>query len=78
MWWFKSKHPTQVEQQQQEIAETAAVEVVAHKKATKEQIDKVKGINDNLNQVLEENGFTIKIFLAAGGDHSIKKKVENG
>lgn len=45
------------------------VEIIAHKKATKKTIDKTKEINQNLNKMLIENGFTLKIYLASRAKH---------
>lgn len=45
------------------------IEITTHKKATKEQVEAVRVAQDNLNKVLEENGFTIKILVAMGGKH---------
>lgn len=49
------------------------VEVVVHQNATKEVVAAAKEANDHLRTLLDENGFTIKIFLAAGG--KTKKRV---
>lgn len=43
------------------------VEVVVHKNATHEAIAKAQDANQKLNELLVENGFTLKIYLAAGG-----------
>lgn len=43
------------------------VEIIAHKKATKAQVAKVKQANKTLNQLFEDNHFTLTIYLAAGG-----------
>lgn len=40
------------------------VEVVAHKNATKRQVKNVKKANDILNNLFEDNHFTIKLYLA--------------
>lgn len=56
----------------QAIETASKIQVVAHKNATKNQIEEVKRANDQLNGVLARNGFTIKIYLAAGGSHSAK------
>lgn len=46
---------------------TSRVEVELHKNATEEAAQKAKDTNQHLNDLLVENGFTLKIFLAAGG-----------
>lgn len=51
-----------------EIEVDSKVEVVAHKAATKAQVQAVRDANATLNKVLAKNGFTIKIYLAAGGN----------
>jgi hypothetical protein len=65
MLFRKKKSDTPVSPIPQEVR--TKVEVVAHQEATKQQIDEVKQINQMLNKQFVENGFTIKIFIAAGG-----------
>lgn len=43
------------------------VEVELHKNASQEAAQKAKDTNKHLNDLLVENGFTLKIYLAAGG-----------
>lgn len=43
------------------------VEVEIDKNATREAAEKAKTANQHLNDLLVENGFTLKIYLAAGG-----------
>lgn len=43
------------------------VEVVVHKNAAKDAVVKAKEANKHLNELLVQNGFTLKIYLAAGG-----------
>lgn len=64
MSWFRTK---QQETATQEFESNSRIEIIAHKKATKSQINEVKKANETLNNVLDSNGFTLKIFLAAGG-----------
>lgn len=52
------------------------VEVVVHQNATKEVVEEAKTANKMLNTLLLDNGFTLKIYLAAGG--RTKKKVAHG
>lgn len=49
------------------------VEVVVHQNAAKEVVAEAKNVNDQLNKLLIDNGFTLKIYLAAGG--KTKKRV---
>ena len=62
MSFFNRKKPVKVEAQHD-----SRVEVVVHKEATKEVVAQAKKANETLAKLLEQNGFTIKIFLAAGG-----------
>lgn len=53
------------------------VEVELHKSATVEAAEKAKQANQHLNDLLIDNGFTLKIYLAAGGQLSHKKQGGN-
>lgn len=46
---------------------SSRVEVELHKTASKEAAEKAKTANKHLNELLVENGFTLKIYLATGG-----------
>lgn len=52
------------------------VEIELHKGATAEAAEKAKEVNKHVRDLLEGNGFTIKIALAAGygAPHNRKKK----
>lgn len=56
-----------------EQAHDHRVEVVVHQNANKEVVKEAKTVNEQLNRLLLDNGFTLKIYLAAGG--KTKKKV---
>lgn len=43
------------------------VEIVAHKNATKRQIKRVNDANKRLNELFEDNHFTVKLVLASKG-----------
>ncbi len=43
------------------------VEIVAHQKATSEQIENVKEANDALNKLFMKNNFSLTIYLATSG-----------
>lgn len=43
------------------------VEIIANEEAKKEVIERAKKASSELNELLVQNGFTIKIYLAAGG-----------
>jgi len=66
MSWFKKNRPLQVKATRAHEHDDR-VEVVVQKNATEEAITKAKEANQKLNELLVENGFTIKIYLAAGG-----------
>lgn len=53
------------------------VEVELHKDASREAAEKAKDANQHLNDLLIENGFTLKIYLAAGGKPPKKKQSGN-
>ena len=50
------------------------VEIIANEEAKKEVIEKAKQASSQLNELLVQNGFTIKIYLAAGGKHPNAEK----
>ncbi len=56
---------------------SSRVEVELHKNASEGAAEKAKQTNQHLNDLLVENGFTLKIYLAAGGQLHQKKKVAN-
>lgn len=58
---------------QKEETVKSKIEVTAHKRATRATVAKVKQATDTLNQVLDENGFTLKIYLAAGGSAAVTR-----
>lgn len=56
---------------------TSRVEVELHKGASIEAAKKAYEVNEHVKDLLVENGFTLKIYLAAGGQLHQKKKVAN-
>lgn len=52
---------------------TSRVEVEVDKNANKEVKEKASEINTHVNDLLVQNGFTLKIYLAAGGQLHHKK-----
>ena len=50
------------------------VEIIAHKKATQKTVDDIQEVNKKLNQIFNDNHFTLKIYLAAGGSNPKKPK----
>lgn len=63
---FKKKHTPRVEVSTVQDNENR-VEVVVNKDATNQALAKAEEANQKLNDLLIENGFTLKIYLAAGG-----------
>jgi len=63
MTWFGKKKQSC----QSYIAETKSIEIVTNKNATKDVVAQAKEASRQLNELLDRNGFTIQIFLAAGG-----------
>lgn len=64
MSWFKRK---QIENIYLEPPISSRVEVELNKTASREAAEKAKTANKHLNDLLVENGFTLKIYLATGG-----------
>ena len=63
MSWFKKKRREDLIVQP---LASSRVEVEVHKNANREATEKAKKANEHLNDLLVENGFTLKIYLAAG------------
>lgn len=61
MWFTKKK------QARTERSKDVQVEILVEQEATKDVIQKAKKSSQLLNDILEENHITIKIFRAAGG-----------
>lgn len=70
MSWFKRKVK---EDYQIHPPVSSRVEVELAKGASKDAVEQAKNANDKLNTLLVENGFTLKIYLAAGGQLHKKK-----
>jgi 3-methyladenine DNA glycosylase Mpg len=51
---------------------TSRVEVELHKGASEKAAQKARDVNEHLKDLYVENGFTLKIYIAAGG-HQPKK-----
>ena len=64
MWFDKRK---QQDEKQLEVEKKSSIEIVAHKKASKDVVRQAEEINKKLKNLLVENHFTLKIFLATGG-----------
>lgn len=66
MLWFKRK-PLQAAQD--DAVQRSSIEIIAHKDAKHEVVEDAKAANEQLKKLLVGNGFTLKIYLAAGGKH---------
>lgn len=55
-------------------AVSSRVEIELHKGASEEAAQKAQDTNKHLTDLLVENGFTLKIYLAAGG-HQPNQKI---
>lgn len=62
-WFNRNKTP----KGNTELSHDRRVEVVVHQNAAKEVVEEAIAVNEKLKNLLDENGFTIKIYLAAGG-----------
>lgn len=71
MSWFKKKRTEDLAIQP---PISSRVEVEIDKNASREAAEKAKKANEHLNTLLVENGFTLKIYLAAGGQPKKGKK----
>lgn len=49
------------------------VEIIANENSKKEVIEEAKNASNKLNELLVQNGFTIKIYLAAHSPQAKKK-----
>lgn len=57
--------------------EQQIIEIAADKQAQQEVVQQAKEASERLNTLLVENGFTLKIYLAAGGKKP-KNEVKHG
>lgn len=67
MWFLKRKKIAPVQPIAVEPPLSSRVEIELHKNASEQAAKKADEANKHLNDLLVENGFTLKIFLAAGG-----------
>lgn len=72
MSWFSKhkKYPSVGHQPSNEVialtpTQNSRVEVEIHKDASKEAVEQAKSANEHLKELLVNNGFTLKIYLAA-------------
>lgn len=77
MWFLKKKSPEALtEDTDISITPnpvTSRVEIEVDKNANKQVKEKATEINTHVNDLLVQNGFTLKIYLAAGGQLHHKK-----
>lgn len=73
--WFNRKPKEDI---QIHLPPTSRLEVEMHKGASIEAANKALEDTGHLNHLLIENGFTLKIFLAAGGHLPVKPKSGSG
>jgi hypothetical protein len=71
MLWFKKSKTSPASEHMKEVAQHSAIEIIAHKNAKAEVVEDAKKANEQLKTLLDANGFTLKIYLAAGG-HQLK------
>lgn len=71
MSWFKKKRK---EDMMIQPSISSRVEVEINKNASREAAEKAKKANEHLNTLLVDNGFTLKIYLAAGGQSKKGRK----
>lgn len=45
--------------------DSSKIEVIAHKRATKRETKKLKSATTSFNKLFDDNGFTIKLYLAS-------------
>lgn len=69
MKWFKK---TPVDTAPLALPRQTIVEIEATKDAQKEAFEDARRVGKDLNRLLVENGFTLKIYLAAGGKNPTK------
>jgi hypothetical protein len=67
--WFQRK---KTEQMTVSPPQSSRVEVELHKGANREATEKANAVNQHLKDLLIENGITLKLYIAAGGD--LRKK----
>lgn len=71
---FRKKQPADI---QLTPSTKDRLEIEVHKSASQEAKQKADEINNHVRDLLGENGFTVKIFLAAGGHLPAKSKSGN-
>lgn len=67
VFWFR-KRKSDIELQHK-LESVVSVELEHHKKVTDDKIRETKEVTEKFNKIIKENGFTLKIHVAAGGKH---------
>lgn len=67
-----NRKTTPMQKKTQEIEKKAIIEIETHKDAKQEAVLKAKKASEELNTLLVENGFTLKIYVATGGKYKGK------
>lgn len=63
MFWSKKR------KEMSEVAKQVTSDVMAHKKAETEEVQKTKEAAKDLNRMLENNGITLVLYAGMGGKH---------
>lgn len=66
MGWFKRRQRNADPITETEKAQ-ASIQIVTDVNARKQAVEEANKVNEQLNRLIVENGFTVKIFLATGG-----------
>ena len=67
MWFKKSKQKKAAIAETKRLEQVVSVEIEHHQNATDKTIKETQEVTDKFNKVIRENGFTLKIHVAAGG-----------
>ena len=67
MWFKKSKEKKDAIAETQRLEHVVSVEIENHQNATDKTIKETQEVADKFNEVIRQNGFTLKIHVAAGG-----------
>lgn len=60
------------------VEQKTSIEIVAHKNAKQEVVEEAYKANEQLQQLLERNGFTVNIVVGAIGKPKLKQRTHNG
>ena len=74
MRWFKSKSPEKIKADEKKRLKLASVEIVATDQAKKQVVEDAKKATEELHALLEQNHFTLQLYVAAGGSLDDDKK----